>query len=329
MAVPVALVLSIFFGVFPMAILAVILTFFDRYEKEPPLLVIGVFLWGLIVAAGAAIILNTLFGISLFLVTGSSSLADVAAAVLSAPLVEETVKGLAVLAVFLFFRYEFDSILDGVIYGSMVGFGFAAAENINYIFMGYLKAGSQGLFTLVLIRVLLIPFLHATLTSFTGIGFAVGRLNTGFLRYAAPVLGYLTAIAAHFLHNLLGSAGGLVCILGSVIDWTGFIGMFIFILILVWREGKIMREQLLEEVNLGHVSQEQYQAAASITGQLKARWGALAGGHWRDASRFYDLLGELAFKKYELARLGPQREPEAQALIDRLRGQIAVLRGKA
>jgi hypothetical protein len=105
--------------------------------------------------------------------------------------------------------------------------------------------------------------------------------------------------------------------------------MFIFILILVWREGKVMAEQLLEEVRLGNLSQAQFKAACSIGGQLGARWGALAGGHWREASRFYDLLGELAFKKYQLARLGPQREPQAQSLIDRLRGQIAILRGNA
>ena len=49
---------------------------------------------------------------------------------------------------------------------------------------------TQGLVTLIIVRVFLIPFLHATLTSMTGIGLAVGRLNKGFLRYGGPVLGY-------------------------------------------------------------------------------------------------------------------------------------------
>src|SRR4051794_38137646 len=97
------IILSILFGVVPMALLAVVLTLFDRYEKEPPLLLAGVFLWGFVVAAGAAFILNTIFGVSIFLLSGSEGLADVGAAVLSAPLVEESVKGLAVLAVFLYF----------------------------------------------------------------------------------------------------------------------------------------------------------------------------------------------------------------------------------
>ncbi len=322
----VGIILSIMFGLIPMAILAGLLTLFDRYEREPPLLMLGVFLWGFFISAGVAIIFNTIFGISLFAVTGDESLASVGTAVISAPIVEETVKGLAVLIVFIYFRHEFDSILDGVLYGSLVGFGFAAAENINYIFTGFVNAGPQGLVLLILVRVVLIPFLHATLTSFTGIGLAVGRLNNGFLRVAGPALGYLTAIFLHFTHNLLASTGSeLICLLGSVLDWLGFVGMFIFILVLVWREGKVMREQLADEVKRGTLSDAQYRTTCSLTGQMAARWGALAGGRWRQTARMYDLCGELAFKKYHLARLGPTRERDAQTNIDLLRTQLVTL----
>jgi RsiW-degrading membrane proteinase PrsW (M82 family) len=319
--------LSILFGIIPMAILAALLTLFDRYEKEPPLIMLGVFLWGFFIAAGVSIIFNTIFGVSLFVVTGSEGLANIGAAVLSAPIVEETAKGLAVLVVLIYFRNEFDSILDGVLYGSLVGFGFAAAENINYIFTGFLAAGAEGLAQLVFVRVVLIPFLHATLTSFTGIGLAVGRLNKGFLRFGAPVLGYLAAIFFHFTHNLLASLGSpLLCLFGSALDWLGFLGMFAFILILVWREGKVMREHLLEEVQLGHLTQQQYHSATSLVGQVSARWGAIAGGRWRQGANFYDALGDLAFKKYQLARLGPSREREAQAAIEKLRSRLGNLR---
>src|SRR5713226_4450210 len=102
MSVPAGIILSLLFGITPMALLAFILTWFDRYEKEPVWLMIGVFLWGFVIAAGTALILNTVFGIVLFVASGSEGLANVGAAVLSAPLVEETVKGLAVVIVFLF-----------------------------------------------------------------------------------------------------------------------------------------------------------------------------------------------------------------------------------
>ena len=169
--------------------------------------------------------------------------------------------------------------------------------------------------------------MHATLTSFTGIGYAVARLNKGWVRYVALPVGYSFAIGAHFLHNLLASIGGLACVLGSLIDWLGFLGMFCLILYLVWREGRIMREQLREEVSLGLLTDAQYRAACSLTGQFGARLSALIGR--RTPANIYDLCGELAFKKYQLARLGPAEEQNAISTIERLRGKLLTLNRKA
>jgi RsiW-degrading membrane proteinase PrsW (M82 family) len=318
----IALALALAFGIIPMVIYAAALTLFDPYEKEPPLLMVGVFLWGAIVAAGSALIINTLFDVGLMLATGNESLAMGGTAVLIAPPVEEAVKGLAVFAVFVYFRHEFDSVLDGVIYGSLVGFGFSAAENVNYIANGFSQGGFGMLLFTAFIRAIAIGFLHATLTSFTGIGFAVARLNKGGWRWLAIPAGYLAAVGAHFLHNAIASFGGWMCLLGSLLDWIGFLGMFAFILYLIWHEGRIMRQQLREEVALGHLSEAAYRGAASFTVQMGARLGQLFGNK---NARLYDLCGELAFKKYQLARLGPREEPEAQAAIDHLRAQIAAL----
>ena len=86
---------------------------------------------------------------------------------------------------------------------------------------------------------------------------------------------------------------------------------------------------MAEEVALGNMTQAQYETAGSIGGQFAARWGALAGRRWRAATQFYDLAGDLAFRKYQLARLGPELEPHAQAQIDRLRALLASLRSRA
>jgi RsiW-degrading membrane proteinase PrsW (M82 family) len=286
---------------------------------------IGVFLWGAIVAAGSAFILNTLFGISLFALSGSEAVANVGAAVISAPVVEETVKGLAVLVVFVFFREEFDSVLDGIIYGSLVGFGFAATENVLYIFSGFAEAGLGGALLITFLRAIGIAFLHASLTSCTGIGLAVFRLNHAAWRYLAPFIGYGAAVFLHASHNLMAQLGELFCVVGLFFDWLGFFGLFAFILYLIWHEGQIMRRYLQEEVALGHINREHYEVACSVTGQFMARLSALGNGRWMRAGKFYDMLGELAFKKYQLARRGPHKEPNANATIDRLRGQIAAL----
>ncbi len=321
----IGLLFSAFMGLVPMSIYAVVMTWFDRYEKEPLWLMIGVFLWGAIVAAGSAFILNTLFGISLFALSGSEAVANVGAAVISAPFVEESVKGLAVLIVFVFFRQEFDSVLDGILYGSLVGFGFAATENVLYIFNGFAAGGLGGAILMTVLRAIGIAFLHASLTSCTGLGFAVLRLNRGAVRYLAPLAGYGAAIGLHAAHNLLATLGELFCVIGLVFDWIGFFGLFAFILYLVWHEGQIMRRQLQEEVALGHITPEHYQVACSVVGQFTARMSALGDGRWARSGKFYDLLGELAFKKYQLARRGAEKEPSAPAAIERLRGQIAAL----
>ncbi|MDH5507615.1 MAG: PrsW family intramembrane metalloprotease, partial [Anaerolineae bacterium] len=119
-----ALAASVLLSFIPALIYAVMVYWMDRYEKEPKLLLGGVFLWGAVVAAGAAFILNTIFGITIFALTDSSALADLATGSISAPLFEESLKGMAVLIVFLIFRKEFDSVMDGIVYAGIAALGF-------------------------------------------------------------------------------------------------------------------------------------------------------------------------------------------------------------
>ncbi len=94
---------------------ASILYWLDRYEKEPILLLGGVFLWGAVIAAGSAFLINTVLGVGISIFTGSGLASDLATGSIVAPFVEETLKGLAVVAVFIVFHREFDSVLDGII----------------------------------------------------------------------------------------------------------------------------------------------------------------------------------------------------------------------
>jgi RsiW-degrading membrane proteinase PrsW (M82 family) len=94
---------SLVFGFAPMLLFAFFIYWLDRYEKEPRFLLTSVFFWGVVIAAGGAFIINTLFGVGIFLLTESELTTDLAAGSLVAPLVEESLKGLAVLIVFLLF----------------------------------------------------------------------------------------------------------------------------------------------------------------------------------------------------------------------------------
>src|SRR5512140_1043718 len=121
-----AFLVTLFFAFAPAFFMSAVIYWLDRYEKEPLALLGAAFFWGAIVAAGGAFIINTVFGLGIYALTGSGDVADQATASLVAPFVEEGLKGLAVLLVFLFFHREFDSILHGVIYAGITALGFAA-----------------------------------------------------------------------------------------------------------------------------------------------------------------------------------------------------------
>lgn len=321
------LALSIFFGFVPMFFFAWFVYWLDRYEKEPLPLLGGAFLWGAVVAAGGAFFINTLVGISVFLVTESESSTNLVTMSLSAPLVEESLKALAVLGIFLFFRHEFDSLLDGAVYAAVTAMGFAATENVYYIYVnGYEAEGYAGLFALAFIRIVLVGWQHPFYTAFTGLGLAAARLSrSNLVRVGAPVLGWLLAVVTHSAHNTLATflSGLEGLLIGTTLDWIGWGFMFAFILFIIHREGKLIALQLKEEVPTGTLSQAQYDTAKSSWLQSAARLGALISGNYRRTTHFYQLCGELAHKKNQLQKIGKERDNDLT--IEKLRGELAVL----
>ena len=69
-----ALIASLFFGLVPMFLFAAFVFWLDRYEKEPKALLGATFFWGMVIAAGGAFIINTAFGIGIYIFTGSEVL---------------------------------------------------------------------------------------------------------------------------------------------------------------------------------------------------------------------------------------------------------------
>ena len=322
-----AFLVTLFFGFVPMFIFAYILYWSDRYEKEPIPLLFGVFSWGMIIAAGGAYILNTIFGITVFSLTGSEIASDLATGSISAPLVEESLKGLAVVFVFLFFYHEFDSVLDGIVYAGVAALGFAATENVIYIWRGYDSGGWQGLFQLVLIRVILVGWQHPFYTAFTGIGLAVARLNRSWIiKFVAPIIGFCLAIFTHSFHNTLAGIpffGDITCLIGSFLDWFGVFFMVIVILWVTRSEHQNLILQLGEEVQIGLINPSQYKVACSAWGQTLARVSSLAKGNYITTNRFYQVCGELAHKKSQFKRLG--NEGNNLETIQHYREELAYL----
>lgn len=321
-----ALLGAFFFGFVPMFVFAAFVYWLDRYEKEPKLLLGAAFLWGVIIAGGGAYVLNTVFGISVYVLTGSVDAADFSTTSIAAPVIEEALKGLAVLAVFLMFRKEFDSILDGIVYGGITAMGFAAIENVLYIYRnGFQSGGWEGFWALVIIRVLLVGWMHPFFTAFTGIGLAVARTSKNLLvKIIAIPAGYFMAVLTHSFHNtfssLVGGDGGFI--LGLVADYIGYAFMLGFIIWMIVHERNILKRQLAEEVNNGAISQQQYNTAISFF-QSGAHLSALSAGNFSATKRFYQVLGELAHKKEQLQKHGDEKG-NAQ-IIESLRAEMAQL----
>lgn len=319
--------LSLIFGFAPMFFFACLLYWLDRYEKEPILLLGGVFVWGAVVAAGGAFIINTLLGMGVYIFTGSETATNLTTGSLIAPVVEESMKGFAVLVVFLGFRREFDSLIDGIVYAGVAALGFAATENVFYIYTyGYAENGLSGLLWLVFVRVVLIGWQHPFYTAFTGIGLAVTRLSRSpSVRWIAPLAGWMLAVFTHSLHNTLASllAGVSGMILGTAVDWTGWLMMFLFIVWATYREQRAIAAFLQDEVSQGVITPAQYGIACSAWSQSGARLQALLAGRYTPTNRFYQACAELAHKKQQRAALG--EEGGNTAIIDRLRADLAKL----
>jgi RsiW-degrading membrane proteinase PrsW (M82 family) len=316
-----ALIVSLLFGFVPMFMFAAFVYWLDRYEKEPKILLGATFMWGVVIAAGGAFIINTVFGIGIYIFTGSEGAADIGTTSIVAPIVEEFLKGLAVVIVFFMFRKEFDSVLDGIIYAGIAALGFAATENTIYIYRnGYLDGGWGGLFLLAFIRVIIVGWQHPFYTAFTGIGLAVSRTNRNpIIKFIAPFVGYGMAVTTHAFHNtfggLIGGLGGLAA--GTFVDWIGWAIMFGFIIWMINNERNIVKLHLHSEVISGLISPAQYQKALS---PLTSTTAGLSG---KAAVRFYQVCGELSHKKEQMMKYGD--ESGNAAIIESLRRELATL----
>jgi RsiW-degrading membrane proteinase PrsW (M82 family) len=326
------ILLSLAAGFIPMALYAWFLYFLDRYEKEPLKLVAGMFIWGSLIAASAAFLINSISSLGILFITQSEFASQLVTTTLIAPVVEETLKGTAVLIVYLLFKPEFDSLLDGIVYAGIAALGFAAAENTWYIYQfGYQISGLQGLLDLTIVRVLFVGWQHPFYTAFIGLGFALARRTKDpTRRYAYPILGWSLAVATHLLHNLLAflasnfNWGG---IFNLIWDWTGYLGLLILILLLIKREQKWMKIHLESEVDLGTITAKQYQIASSAWRQGLTLLSSIFSGNFLHMRRFYQACGNLMHKKRQLMRFGDESGNELKIQI--LREDVNSLAGKA
>lgn len=340
---PIALALATIAAIVPAVTYSLLVLLLDRFESEPWYTLLGAFLWGAVVAVVLSVIFQLITGSVIFVAWGEET-ANLFGLVIGAPLFEESTKGAALLVLLLAFRHEVDNMLDGIIYGALVGLGFAMTENILYFGSFFLEGGVAGLVVGFFIRAGIGGFSHALFTACTGagIGWARSQYGRGNWRFVAPFAGLALAMLLHGAWN--GSAaiatymeigaGGALVLLGFL-----FFGLVIppFITVLViayfsWRRQlAILRTQLEEEVRQGTILQDEYAMLTNPGRRRRAHWNMLLSRGirgWHRQHRFSRLTSQLAFQRHHASQ-GETRPSGFRSRSDaELRAAIAEARAE-
>jgi RsiW-degrading membrane proteinase PrsW (M82 family) len=219
-----------FAGTYPVATLVAVVLFalfavpfwlflaeLDFLEREPVKLRLVAFAWGGLVATAASIPGSAALE-NLVAKLGSPHLAADWGAALAAPTVEEIAKTLGIVAIVLIARAQVNSVLDGVVYGALVGLGFQIVENIVFAVGAVALAGQGDDVRPVVATFLLRGFLSGVWShtlfgalAGAGIGYLVVRSDRRRrFRFGVAALCLAGAWAAHMLWNspLLGDGLG-------------------------------------------------------------------------------------------------------------------------
>jgi RsiW-degrading membrane proteinase PrsW (M82 family) len=296
----------------------------DLYEREPLRYVVPVFVWGFTVAVGASLIFNTIFAFTVSTVA-SGGATDFLTAVVGAPIIEECSKGLGLLLVF-FVAYlarrrsgvvEFAGVMDGIVYGSAVGFGFAIAEDILY--------GVQFGAETFVVRRIFGGFAHAAFTSLTGIGIGMMPfVHNRIFRPIPPLLGLAGAMFLHAAFNFTATLFGPLA----------YVGMFLVVLlylltIALWLafERRTIRGELRDEVG-GTITPEEYTILPTFFRRTTLYLKLILSGHlraWTRSRKLHSAAVDLALAK----RLAHQSTPMREERVRALRRKISTLRAGA
>jgi RsiW-degrading membrane proteinase PrsW (M82 family) len=156
---------------------AVIVYRLDLFEREPKLVLAAALIWGGVIATSMAAQANDAW-LSILGKVASPDLASQWGAAIVGPAVEETLKLAGVVTLFLIVPGEFDGLMDGFVYGAMIGLGFTVVEDVSYFITAVAAAPgvydqSGPVFDTFLIRVVGGGLYgHVLFTGLTGLGFA-------------------------------------------------------------------------------------------------------------------------------------------------------------
>ena len=349
---------ALFLSTMLAAVPVTILWFLDRRERETPWLFAAALFWGACIATALSLPANSAFAAAVAgWVKANPQLREILGpdavvlivAPLSAPIVEETAKGLGLLAVFWLLRAEFDNMRDGFVYGALVGLGFTWFEAPLYIAQNYAEFGTAPWGLQLGFRYALFGLSgHPLFTGLFGAGLGLAmQTRRGWLKVLAPIFGFVLAVAAHFLNNVLPLVFALAAaargkappqeseappdlsfldafLSGSLVQLTVFLPFVAILALALWRSGvwerRVIREELAGEVGRA-VSTSEYEA---ILADSMFRTRRIDRLRKRESAALVNAQHELAFRKRRVR--DERNDPERDPLVAGWRTEIERLR---
>jgi RsiW-degrading membrane proteinase PrsW (M82 family) len=314
----------------------------DRFRPQRIWVWLMTFGWGACVATFVSAQVNTWAAAHLSIIGDGDPATGARAAIYVAPFVEEASKATVLFWLAILMRYQWVSRLSGIVLAGLSGAAFAFVENILYYGRAYRYAAQtfgevpplEALQSVFLLRGVMTFFGHPLFTSMTGIGLAVAlRSRSKVVRVVAPLAGYCAAVFLHMSFNatasLISGRNLLWVYLGVALPLV--IGVVVFVVRQLFREGRLIRERLSDFVRLGWLPAGDPEALSRLRTRTRALWHALFLGPrtFLSTVRMQRALTELAYLRDAMARglvdaVGLQREKLLLAKVRELRGTAVI-----
>lgn len=313
----------------PAPVVVSAIVWLGRVRPLPVKSLVFAFAWGSCAGALVALLANSWSFDRLTDLKGEED-AEILGLTVVAPVIEELVKGLAVLLLFVTIRSRFAGVLDGLVPAAVSAAGFAFTENILYFGREFAASddrvdGGTTWHTFIA-RGIVSPFAHPLFTSMIGLGFGLAVLARS--RHAAilyPIGGYVLAVGLHAAWN------------GSAVQGPVFLGVYFLVMMpilgaVVWFAVIVRRDQLRavedelpQYVGAGWFRPHEPLLLSSMGDRsralrtTKALWGSEGTARMRAYQADATLLAELRRRARESkGDADPRFAGRERALLDRI-----------
>jgi protease PrsW len=316
---------GLLFAFVPVLPLTAVFLSLDRFRPEPKALLAIAMLWGALGATYISLKCNAWIAAQI----GDLQGATARSAVFVAPWVEETAKAAVIFAIVFWRRHHFNAVLAGIVYGGLVGVGFAFTENVVYY--GQLfqqvhasqdsRAALDAVKHLFFWRGLAAPFIHPMFTMLTGagIGVAVRHRHIG-IRIVAPVAGFCAAVLLHMGYNTIASfaAGEGLTAVYVVLLIPTLLGLAAAVIVVRRHERSVLAARLRDYTTFGWLRPAVIPYLVTASGRRTARrYAKSLGGNQLARVRELQRDGvELALLRDRIVRgVAGDREQFAEASL--------------